>query len=187
MARPMDNVTRQGSKPTFRITRFAAPALASLTLLALSACNTASYPSLARREAETHREITKPAAVAQNGSPSAANAARLASLRAQAQAADASFAAARPQAEAALAKAASSLRGDESWSLANLALAQMERARGDLGLALASIEGIYAQDQIAHALDAAPDIAITQTHEAIAAQADSQDRILNALRAKLPR
>lgn len=118
---------------------------------------------------------------------------RLAALKADAAAADAGFDAARPQAEAALAAAARAPRGSEAWSLANLALAQMEKARSALGDSQAEIEALYAQDRLAHATTDAPDqpvrpdaAALAATRSLIGKLAEEEDRKLLALRAKLP-
>lgn len=187
MAGPMTHAKSTLSHPSTRITRIAprfvaAAALALLVPLLTQGCSTASYPSLARREAETFRDT---ASVAAPVAPSQIAPALLAQKLAEARAADARFADLRASAETALAAAQTAKAGDAAWARANARITEMERARGDLGVALAALDHLYAQDRIDHA--AAPeDKALSQTRATVAALAAAQDRQLDALRARLP-
>jgi len=149
-----------------RIARFAV-----LALFALSGCSTASYPSLARRDAETLRQ----AAVAAPAPKPAAPDARIAPLLDAARAADARFTQALPRAQAALNAAQGAKPGDDLWSAANMALSALDRARGDLGVVLGDLDAIYAQSRMAPGRDTA------------LALAAAQDARLGELRAQLPR
>lgn len=178
--------------PRFVRPRFAATRCAALALLALSGCSTASYPSLARRAAETRTEPASAPNPAQTNSATdqqrdRAVEAQITALLAAAAAADAQFKTHAPRTEAAL--ATPSRPGTEGWSTANIALAELERDRGALGRALADVEQIYAEDRVAHALDDAAPRAlagrIAQARLAVEAMATAQDTILARLRARL--
>lgn len=166
-----------------RISRIA-PRIAAAAAMALltQACSTASYPSLARREAETFRD---PASVAVPAAPSRIAPAALTQRLAEARAADARFNSTRTAAEAALAATQSAKPGDAAWARANSLLAELERARGELGVALATLDHLYTQDRLERPT-AAPDETLDQTRATVAAMATAQDRQLDALRARLP-
>ena len=184
----------------FAGTRFAQLRFASLALLALSGCSTATYPSLARRAAETRAEpASAPHPAHTAHTPSAidqqrdsAVAVRLATLWADAAAADAQFKAHTARTAAALNAAAGSRPGTEGWSTANITLGELERDRGALGRALAEVEQIYTDDRLNHTADDAPDAVprplpgrIAQARESVEAMATAQDTILARLRAQL--
>jgi hypothetical protein len=172
--------------------RFAALALL-IPALWLGGCSTASYPSLARRAEEKPVAAPTPAAsiAAQDGAP-ADLMPRIDSLRQTARDADQAFAAARPAAEKALNAAARAKPGDEAWQQANLALSDLERQRGALGVVEGDVEELYTQDRLTHAPEN-PDVPRPATRLIEAARADilalgvAQDRVLNSLHRKLPR
>ena len=195
---PMQNISSSRfagprfAEGRFARARFAGARFATLALLALSGCSTASYPSLARRAAETRAEPASAPNPAQTASATdqqrdSALEARLTALLTAAAAADAQFKAHIPRTEAALATGVRA--GTEGWSTANIALGELERDRGALGRALADVEQIYAEDRVVHALDDAAPRAlagrIAQGRATVEAIATAQDTILARLRARL--
>ena len=184
MAYAMLIFSRQARPARLLTSRFAAPFRIAplLGALALCACSTASYPSLAQRPGET---TPHPAPQTAPTSPASVPTPQLAAWLADAQTAHARFTAALPAARAALAAAQSAPRGSEAWSTANLALAQLETLRTDLGITQAALESSYAQDRLAltHS-PSAPQIAATR--DAITTLTTAEDEILAALRRQLP-
>lgn len=166
------------------------PVLLAPTLL--GGCSTASYPSLAQRAGERPDAPSPAPAPAPTGAQAPdALAGQLSAWLADARAADARFAKARPAAVAALDAAKGAPRGSEIWSTASLALAEMERARSDVGMAQASVEAAYAEDRLAHAAEEGPKARqaatmLSATRDAITAISQAQDQALAALRARLP-
>jgi len=158
-------------------TRFA---LIAGLVLALGACSTRSYPSLARRAGENLQmeEGKAPAAAAD-----ASAATPLATWLAKARAAQEGFAQALPRTQALLSKAGP--RGGESWSQANLALADLERQRGALGEVVADMEQTYAQDRLDHGVQGPARPEWAKLRAEILNIAAEQDRQLADLRAKL--
>lgn len=159
----------------------------------LGGCSTASYPSLARRAEEKPAPApTAGGTAAPQDGVSAELAGRIDSLRRAALAADKAFAEARPGVDRALASASRSKPEDEAWQQANLALTDLERQRGALGLVEGDMEELYTQDRLAHAPEN-PDSprpamrAIEAARAEILALAAAQDRVLDAARRKLPR
>jgi hypothetical protein len=154
--------------------------------LALSACasDTTHYPSLAKREAE---RIANSAPSAPSPTPAplpAAPAATLASLDgliARAKDAHRRFAARRPRAEQLVAAAAGAPLASESWSVASIALADLESARSDTMVALAELDGAYAAARVAGS-----DVtAISAAREDVMALVGEEDRVLAALRRRI--
>jgi len=181
---------RQARSAPASTTRFAHPMRIAplLSLALLAGCSTASYPSLALRPGETTSVTTpKPApttAPAASALPQQLHPQWLADARA----ADARFAAARPAAEKALTAAQGATPGSEAWSIANLALTDLERARGDVAVAQAAVESAYTEDRLAHATDPATSpTPIAAIRDAITAITESQDKVLAKLRARLNR
>lgn len=117
---------------------------------------------------------------------------RIDSLLRAAREADAGFSKARSAADKALNAAANARPGDEAWQQANLALTDLERQRGALGLVEGDIEELYTQDRIAHGAEN-PDAPRAATRMIAAARSEilalgaAQDRTLEAARRKLPR
>jgi len=187
MAYAMLNLPRQARPAFVPALRFANPMrIAPLLPLALLAgCSTASYPSLALRPGET-TSVTTPKPAPTTAPAASAPDQRLPAWLADARAADARFAAARPAAEKALAAAQGAAPGSEAWSIANLALTDLERARGDVAVAQAAVESAYTEDRLAHATDPATSpTPIAAIRDAITAITESQDKVLAKLRARL--
>ncbi|WDF72230.1 hypothetical protein [Novosphingobium sp. KACC 22771] len=171
--------------------RFALPALLLSALL--GGCGTASYPSLGRRAEEkpVAAPTTAVAVAAPDEAPSGLGE-RIDSLLRAAREADAGFSKARTAADKALNAAANAHPGDEAWQQANLALTDLERQRGALGLVEGDIEELYTQDRVAHGAENpdAPRAAarmIAAARSEILALGAAQDRTLEAARRKLPR
>jgi len=183
------------ARPAHAHTPRFAPALRIAPVLAaalLGGCSTASYPTLAQRPGETLSAARPASAPAPGIAPATADLSRqLAGWAADARAANARFIAARPAAEAALAAARGSRRDSEAWSTASLALAELERARSNVGEAQAAVEAVYTEDRLSHATQEGPTprpsaTLIDATRDAITAISDAQDKTLKALRARLP-
>ena len=155
--------------------------------LALSACasDTTHYPSLAKREAEriANSAPSAPSSVAPAPLPAAPAAplAGLDGLVAQAQDAHRRFAARRTRAEQLVAAAAGAPLASESWSVASIALADLESARSDAMVALAELDGAYAAARVAGS-DVA---AITAARDDVTALVSEEDRVLAALRRRI--
>ncbi|WP_225204778.1 hypothetical protein [Novosphingobium huizhouense] len=122
-------------------------ALLVLAALATSACSAdrSRFPSLARRPAERAYGSAQPvaAAVPDATQPLPADAsvvARVAALREQARKADARFESRRPGAERAVAAARGAGVGSEAWSVAQIAIADLDSARSEGMVAMADLD-----------------------------------------------
>jgi hypothetical protein len=177
----MQNVTASSPVLPPRIARFAI-----LAALALSGCSTASYPSLARRDAETLRQpVAAPAKAAPSAKPDSPLEARLAKLMGDLVADDLAFAKAGPPAAALIKAAAGAHVGDEAWSRANLALAGLESLRGKAGTTLAEFDKIYIDDRLSPKAEANSKLIAQLRHEAEGLVRE-EDRILADMRARMP-
>lgn len=128
------------------------PATVSAVLLICSACalsacasDAASYPSLARRPAE---RVTgsAPVVVPSPEAPPPASAAtlgKLDSLLAEARAADRTFRDKQAAARSLIGAAAGSAMGSEAWSVASVALSELESARSQTALPMAELDALY--------------------------------------------
>jgi Meckel syndrome type 1 protein len=142
--------------------------LASAVLLCAvtTACagGSGTYPSLAIRPAEraygSGQPVT-PAPVAPQVavSPDASVATRLAALRANAQAARQRFTDRRANADRLTAAANGSAVGAEAWSVAQVALAQLESARNDTSQPLAELDSMLYAARLASVTAPSPDLA----------------------------
>ncbi len=161
------------------------------SVLALYACvNEARFPSLARRAAETAGAEATPAPIASTptvtATPTATDdtSAKLAKLSQTARTAHASFAARRAAGERAVAGAGP--LGSESWANASVALAALEEAHDRQTAALAEIDQLEVERQMADAGADGPDVAaILAARDAIANAADEDGAVLTRLRARL--
>jgi hypothetical protein len=159
--------------------------------LALSACaSTSNYPSLARRPAEritgTADVVTlAPAPSIRYPAASANLTTRLAQLVDQARTAHQRFAERRGNAERLIAAASGSAVASESWSVASIALADLETARSDTMIALASLDEIYTAEAV-QATDNGADVNAAMTaHSQVEALVAEEDVVLSALRGRL--
>ena len=158
----------------------------SVLSLMLGACapDVTNYPSLARRDGE--RLAAEPA-VSPSPAPSApiaadpALAARLATLHDQANAAHRQFLAQQSRATTLAHAAAGAAVASESWSVASIALAQLESSRSQAMIALAELDELYARITVDGGAWDAVNTARNQVITLVAAE----DRILIDLRSKV--
>lgn len=162
---------------------FACTALA--LLLAGCAADTTNYPSLARRPAEriTGSAETVPADAAPQppALPSPELSARLSQLVDQAQAAHRDFLAKRERASGLVGAARGAAVASESWSVASVALAELEAARSRAMIALADLDSLYAAERVA----GGPAAAVGAAREQVIALVGEEDAVLADLRGRL--
>ena len=164
------------------------PLIAAPFALLLGGCGADSlnYPSLARRPAERISGTAPvvpadPAPVASPAPPSAALAARLAQLVDSARAADAQFGARETRARQLTNSASGAAVASESWSVATIALADLESARSNAMIALADLDALYAATRIS-----GDDVsAIAEARDQVIGLVRTEDNTLIALRGRL--
>lgn len=125
---------------------FSAPAAALCAALLLGACaNTgdAGFPSLATRPGERVSGTITPAPAPPRPPATAATGSRLADLRASALAAHRRFAGLRGRAEQLTAAARGAGVASEAWSVAQVAVAELESARSQAAVPLADLDSLY--------------------------------------------
>lgn len=155
---------------------------ATLAMLALSACGDSSgYPSLARRDVEKQAEAPPPPPPTATVPDSPDLAPRLARLVEQARTAHEKFVSARPRAEQLAAAASGSAMASESWSVASVALAELESSRSEAMVALADLDELYA----ARRVEGRDGASIAAAREQVMAWIGEEDRVLAALRGRL--
>ncbi|MGE3690178.1 MAG: hypothetical protein AB7F98_02215 [Novosphingobium sp.] len=145
----------------------------------MSACSDgAGYPSLSRRDVEK-----SPAATPEPAPPaeSADLAPRLAGLVDQARAAHEKFASRRARAEQLATSARGATMASESWSIASVALADLEASRSEAMIALADLDQIYAAARI----EGGDGATIAAARDQVMAMIGEEDDVLAALRGKL--
>lgn len=197
-----------------RSTVLTATGLAML-LAACSSTAEGGYPSLARRPAERVAGAPLPpcaapgaadcgdctparvsgsalpvAAATEPAAPAISDPAiqsRLVSLVAQARAAHERFRTKQPAAERALSAAAGGAVASDAWSIAAIALADLESARNDASEALSALDSLLAEDSVAHPATPGSDSAAIADARAAAAELVAQeDAVLARLRPRLP-
>lgn len=129
---------------TTTLSTLCAPALILAPALLLGACagGRDAFPSLARRASE-NAYVSAPAPVAAPTTPAQVSAdlpASLAKLRETALAAHRAFTSIKPSATRTIAAAAGAPRGSEAWSVAAIALAQLDSSRAQAMVALADLD-----------------------------------------------
>jgi hypothetical protein len=159
---------------------------ACLTLiapLALAACasDTANYPSLAKREVERIASTPAPALPPTTAVPDPALVTRLESLLTQAETAHTRFQSRRTRAEALVAAAHGAGVASESWSVATIAMADLESARSDAMVALADLDALWAAARVA----GSPSESIAAARARVIEMVGAQDAVLLAIRGKL--
>jgi hypothetical protein len=152
--------------------------------LALTACaaDTVNYPSLARRDAERisgTSAVATPLAVAT--APSAEVKARLPQLVERANAAHSRFAAHRGRTAELVAAASGATVASEGWSVATIALADLESARSDAMIALADLDQLFAAARI----EGADSSAIADARDQVTAMVGEEDSVLASLHGRL--
>jgi hypothetical protein len=160
--------------------------LLGVSALVLSACakDEAGFPSLARRPAE---RINTPVADATPtpepppAAPDPALLARIDGLVAKARGADARFQTRSGPARALVNAAAGAPVASEAWSVATIALSELEAARSEAMIALADLDALYARAVI----DGTGSAALTQAREAVVGMVGEEDRVLAELQGRL--
>lgn len=163
---------------------------ASFAALSLGACasDTTNYPSLARRPAERiAAQPPKAPAPATTIPADAALPARLAKLVDEARAAHARFGDRRPMAERAIAAGGGAAMGSEGWSIASVALADLESARSEAMVPLADLDQLLAAKLVADGSngDSGDGAAIAAARLQVSQLIAEEDRVLAALRGRL--
>lgn len=160
--------------------------------LSLTACAAArDYPSLERRSAErmtgSARPVAPEAPLPPPPAPSTTLTGRLAQLVTQARAADQRFSAKRANANRLVAAASGGAPGSEAWSVATVALSDLESSRSDAMIALAELDRLYVDEAIAAAETGNPAgvDAITAARDRVTALVRTQDTALVGLRSRM--
>lgn len=158
----------------------------TLAALLLSGCGSKSgYPSLAKRPQErisatapvvAPTPTAEPAALA----PDLALQARLARYQQQARDAHNRFIAAAPKATRLVNAARGAAVASESWSLASVALAELESRRSEAMVALADLDALYVKDRI----DGGDGGTITAVRDQITASVADEDAVLADLKGR---
>lgn len=161
--------------------------------LGLAGCaSTNDYPSLARRPAE---RITgsadvvapTPAPSPPPAPPSPEMTGRLAQLVEQARAAHAKFAARRGEAERLVGAASGAAPGSESWSVASIALGDLDSRRSEAMVALGELDEIYVGEAVkaAETGENGNANAASAAHAQVNGWLAEEDAILDRLRGRL--
>ena len=151
-------------------------------LLAACAVDKDAYPSLARRPIERLATDSPPPAPAPAFTPpSPETLARIEALAGQAHHADRRFRTTEGRTRELVAAAAGAAVASESWSVATVALAELESARSEAMIALADLDALYAAG-----LTGGAEISAARTARSeVIALVDGQDRVLAELRGRL--
>jgi hypothetical protein len=182
------------------------PVIAPITaLVLLSGCAAqGEFPSLAKRPAElaleaapvataavpaTPERITgsgtpvapAPGATATDQAVSADLATRLRDLNESARAAHERFAAKRPRAATLVGAASGAAVASEAWSVATVAVADLESARSDAMISLGELDRLYAAERI----DGGDGGAIAAVRDQVTAWVADEDAVLAELGARL--
>jgi len=125
------------------------PLLLATATLALGACTTkeGTYPSLVKRPAERITATWPPAPPPPPPAPvplDPATVSRLDGLLAQVSAADSQFSKKIARTRSVVGAARNAPMGSEAWSVASIAIAELESARAEAMVAMAQIDSIYA-------------------------------------------
>jgi hypothetical protein len=161
-------------------------------VVSLTACAAAQdYPSLERRPAERMTGSARPVTPETPPPPPAAASpeltTRLAQLVGQARAAHGRFAAKRGNAERLVAAGGSAAPGSEGWSVATVALSDLESARSDAMVALADLDQLYTSESIAASEtgNRASVDALAAARDQVTALVGEEDDVLAALRRRM--
>jgi hypothetical protein len=163
-----------------------------LIALPLAACAAGErpYPSLERRPAErgygSGQPVSSPAAPPVATVPSGDLTARLSALRSQALTAHQAFGAMQPAAARKVAAAQGAAVASENWSVAQVALAQLESARSNAMIALADLDSLLVAATRSNADAPTPDLAaVEQVRSEVTGWIGAEDEALAALRGRL--
>lgn len=151
-------------------------------LLSACASTPGAYPSLARRPIErVTGTLTPPPAPPAPAQVDPAVARQLDSLLERVRAADAKFQARTGGVRQTVAAATGAAKASEAWSVAMVALADLDAARSEGMVALADIDAIYAASRI----EGEPASAAKAAREAANALVAAQDKVIAALQSSL--
>jgi pyruvate/2-oxoglutarate dehydrogenase complex dihydrolipoamide acyltransferase (E2) component len=166
------------------VSSFRLPVVNLLLPLALAGCSggMAAYPSLAQRPAErafAQGPAPAPAPVAP-GRADPATLHRIATLRADATSAGASFAQLAQEADHLSTAARGTGVGSEAWAAATVAMASLDSTRSDTALALAELDALQVKAAVNAADSNNPDgqatyVAVTDIDRAVAAILNNED------------
>jgi hypothetical protein len=154
--------------------------------LVLSACAStgSEFPSLARRPAE---RLNAPAPEATPG-PAPTQAAtdpalleRIAAMEAKARTAHERFLARSGPARTSASAAAGAPVASETWSVATVALSELEAARSETVIALADLDALYARAVV----EGTESAVLVAAREAVVALVGEEDRVLGELHGRL--
>lgn len=164
------------------------PLLLASATLALGACasNEGAYPSLAKRPAERITATWPPPPPPPLPAPvplDPAMVSRLDGLLAQVSGADSRFSAKIARARSLVGASRKTAMGSEAWSVASVAIAELESARAEAMVAMAQLDSIYA-DARTEGRDVSQIEATRQKALAIIA---AQDGVLDSLKGSLER
>ncbi len=158
------------------------PALLLAAALLTSACSTTEgeFPSLARRPAERVSGTAEPAPapppmVAEPVAPGLA--AQLAGFERQARMGHTKFQSREARARQMVGAARGAAVGSERWSVATVAVAELEAARSEVMIALADLDSLYAAERVA----GGDGSAIGVVRESVQALVKQEDRVLAEL------
>jgi hypothetical protein len=154
-------------------------ALLLVSLLAACATTEGEYPSLALRDAERATGSFEPVTAEPYIPPPtpAAVVGRLDQLAAEAASAHRAFIAEAPGVRSAVAAARGAAEGDESWSLAQVAVAGLEASRSRAMIALADLDRLY----VDASLGGEELTRIAAARDTVAAQVDEQNATIETL------
>jgi hypothetical protein len=106
---------------------------------------------------------------------------RIAALEAKARSAHERFVARSGPARSLVAAAAGAPVASESWSVATIALSELEAARSEAMIALADLDALHARAVV----DGTDSPVITKAREAVLALVGEEDRVLGGLQGRL--
>lgn len=160
--------------------------LAVASAFALTACANSqdNFPSLARRPAErlnTPAPDAMPAPAPTQATPDPAFLERIAGQMAKARSAHDRFVAHTGPARALVAAASGAPVASEAWSVATIALSELEAARSEAMIALAELDGLYARAEV----DGTNSPALTRARTTVMAIVGEQDQVLADLQGRL--
>jgi hypothetical protein len=177
--------------------RTPATLLSFMLIVPLTACAAENdYPSLQRRPPEraavarqtgSAPSLSPEKAPAPPAAPSPELKKRLAQLVEQARTAHLRFADKRANAERLVATGGGGEPGSDSWSVATVALSDLESARSDTMLALAELDELYASETIAASQtgDQTKTSAIASARDQVTALISEEDGVLTRLRGRM--
>ena len=154
--------------------------------LGLTACakDQSEFPSLARRPADrlnTPMPEAAPAPAATPAPPDPAWLDRIVALEAKARAAHVRFGARTGPARTLVAAASGAPVASEAWSVATIALSELEAARSEAMIALADLDALYARAEV----DGTDSPALTAARAAVIALVREEDSVLGELHGRL--